>query len=212
MRGIVLDAKGAPVGQPVAHNKVISSTLLAGICSVSRHGKVQCNTENRPQRRKNSVTHHTRESVANGGGRQSISAAAAAAQMSSDASGDSDVPVTLQQDYLYDWSSCKPGHRQGNVVELGDSRFSVTVPGEPVIWVFSRRAPGLAGGGAAMTSRHARSGSMAQMSVSESFFATNNSGRSDHSRSGNLLYLVEVQYYFRLETGHVRLLPVCVFP
>lgn len=202
VRGIVLDSRGAPVGQPVAHNKVISSTLLAGICSVSRQGKVQCNTENRPARRKSSVT-SGRESVSVGVSRQSISMAAAA-QMAADIAADCDTPVTVQQDYLYDWSSCKPGHRQGNVVELGDSRFSVTVPGEPVVWIFSRRAPGLAVSSVAASARSARSGSMAQMNVTaETFFSSNNSSRSDHSRSGNLLYLVEVQYYFRLDTGNV---------
>ena len=29
------------------------------------------------------------------------------------------------------------------LIELGDSKFAVTVPGEPVVWIFSRRAPAL---------------------------------------------------------------------
>lgn len=201
MRGIVLDSKGAPVGQAVAHNKVISSTLLAGICSISRHGKVQCNTENRPQRRKASVANSTRESMA--AGRPSITMASAA-QALAELQQDSDTPVTLQQDYLYDWSSCKPGHRQGNVCELGDSKFSVSVPGEPVVWIFSRRAPGVAANSVG-PGHHSRAGSMSNLSVTSESMFNGNSGRTDHSRSGNLLYLVEVQYYFRLETGHVSI-------
>lgn len=109
----------------------------------------------------------------------------------------SDVPISSQPDLQFDWSSCKPGHRQGNVTELGDGQFSVCVPGDPVVWIFSRRAPGAA------PTRMGRSGSLGGADAS----AFNNSpNRNDFSRAGNLLYLVEVQYYFRLETGHVSLL------
>lgn len=86
VRGIVLDSKGAPVPQAVAHNKIISSTLLAGICSIARTGKVSCNVpEGRPQRRKSSIT-NTRESMTSAVSRPSIamSSAAALAEITND--------------------------------------------------------------------------------------------------------------------------------
>lgn len=79
VRGIILDAKGAPIAQPVAHNKIISSTLLAGICPIARNGKVSCNVpEGRPQRRKSSIT-NTRESMTSAVTRPSIAMTTAAA-------------------------------------------------------------------------------------------------------------------------------------
>lgn len=108
--------------------------------------------------------------------------------------------MSSQPDLQFDWCSCKPGHRQGNVTELGEGLFSVSVPGDPVVWIFSRRAPG-----AAPAQRLGRSGSLGLGDASSAFggLGNNSPSRNDFSRAGNLLYLVEVQYYFRLETGHV---------
>jgi hypothetical protein len=154
-----------------------------------------------------------------------------------------DIPPTFQHEHLHDWSICKPGHRQGKVVELGDGKFAVEISGEPVVWIFSRSASGslsstppagnVAGGNNKFLTnsiwQNAQQAQQAQahgkqkkptgptgtqqvpstpMSTSESLFAT--TMRSDSSRAGGIVYLLEVHYMIRLQTGQVR--PFLLYP
>ena len=90
-------------------------------------------------------------------------------------------------DHLCDWSLCKPGHR-GVMTELGDGKFSVEVPGEPVIWIFSRSLP--------LSQYHLSSKSNAT--------PTSSSIRANTSwAGGGFTYLIEVHYLLRLETKTV---------
>lgn len=215
VRGILQDSKGNPCGQAIAQQKVIANTLLAGICPVNRVGEVQGSLEWLPQRRRTSTTTTHKEEPKNVGRASFVSSgsgsnASAAAIADAASSSDADLPITLGQEYLYDWAICKPGHRQGNVTELEDGLFAVTIPSEPVVWIFSRRATN---GAAAPTTRSSRGGSFSRPSIGggvgvESWFETSRPNRMDASRSGGMLYLVEIHYYFRLETGNGMFVPM----
>lgn len=217
VRGIVLDGKGAPVGFPIPADKAISTTLLAGVCPVGKDGSLRPTGDSRP-RRKLTVT-SGRDSVlvwdnpinisGQSNPRQSLSMAVPGT-IGAEGHSDCDIPITLQQENAnFDWSVCKPGHRQGTIKELPDDRFAVTVAGEPVVWIFSRKAP------AVSNSPRSRHGSRARHSGTGSFsynpdpFSESaKSSRSDLSRAGGQVYLVEVQYYFQIHTGHSIFVPL----
>jgi len=208
VRGIILDEKGLPSGKAIANNKSIFNCLLTGMCPVKKSGVIVLPTPNnngganiRVVRRRSSNSTGSilvaRESLAAGMAgvnRKSLADASAAGSIASLLAADSDPAITQFSDHLQDWSHCKPGHRQGNTVELGDNRFSVEIQGEPCVWIFSRVMPGSAH--SSSVSR-ARAGSL---TGGDSLFG-NSANRSDASRSGGICYLVEVQYYLRLETG-----------
>jgi hypothetical protein len=94
---------------------------------------------------------------------------------------------TVVLDHLCDWSICRPGHRN-IITELGDRRFSVEIPGEPLVYIFCRALN--------------QDSSNRSWRLREGTSAT---PRSDPSRAGSgFTYLVEVHYYLRLETNAVR--------
>ena len=201
VRALVLDEKGMPTGKMVASNKSVANCLLAGIAPVSRDGLVfnMGVKDQRPSRRKsannNMTTMAKRQSII------TLPSSAAASTSSAAAAPEVDEPVTVTFDSVaYDWSTCKPGHRQGKVIELGDNKFAVEVEGEPCTWIFSRSPPG-----APTHVLRSRTGSMGNV-FGGSDAASMLSGRaSDASRmgSGSNFYLLEVVYYFRIETGQV---------
>ena len=111
IRGVILDGKGSPTHHLVGGNKTISCCLLAGTNAVHRNGKVS--------------------SGLNEGGRTNQFGGTAAGGQSGGISPPiDDLPITLNCENLHDWSFCKPHHRQGNVVNLDDNKFAVTVPGK----------------------------------------------------------------------------------
>jgi hypothetical protein len=140
----------------------------------------------------------------------------------------SDNPVTIGQEHVFEWLTCRAGHRQSNLTEMTDGRFAVTLPNEPIVFIFSRRAPNAAGGvgTSATATRLSRSGSLApdytrtgrasssannnnsSAAASASLFDMNRNNRMDASRAGSALYLVEIQYFFRLETGQSVFVPM----
>eukprot|EP01039_Chlorochromonas_danica_P002589 gene2589-2831_t len=211
VRGILLDSKGNPCGQPIPQNKIISNTLLAGICPINRSGEISSITDFQSQRRRASTTTnvaHREESKSTN--RPSFSNVATSSQdacVSADTMGlnEVDMPISLGQEHLCDWVTCKPNHRQGNVTEMEDGLFAVTIPNEPVVWIFSRRATGVTG---VSSTRLSRPGSTSRGELPELWFDSSRSNRMDTSRSGGLLYLVEVQYFFRLETGKGMFVPM----
>lgn len=217
VRGILLDQRGNPSGQPILPTSVIHSTLMTGICPVTKTGSIQATLENRPVRRRSSAANPkeaergtastTRGSLANSAG-NSINGSMVGGAGGSGGDADFDIPVSLGQESNFEWFTCRPGHRQGNIAEMDDGRFSVTLPGEPIVFIFSRRAPGSSFTSGTPVQRLSRAGSLAPVpentsSSASTFFDSNRNNRMDASRAGNLFYLVEVQYYFRLETGNV---------
>jgi hypothetical protein len=210
LRGLVLDNKGMPTYFPVQSNKVIASTLLAGVCSVSHDGGIRPVTE-RPNKsspmRRTSTVGDARASMA---GLQS-------GTMGEEGiinTVDNDMPITFSNEAPFTWARCKPGYRQGNyIVDLPDNKFAVTVPGEPAIWIFSRKPPpaGLSSGnmrdsiGIGIANRN--------IALSKNSTANSNSaslkGKDGRASTSNLsatapvMYLVEIQYFLRLETGQV---------
>lgn len=206
VRGILLDSKGNPCGQPIPQNKIISNTLLAGICPINRSGEIGSITDFQSQRRRAStttnVTHREESKSTNRPSFSNVATSSQDACVAADTMGlnEVDMPISLGQEHLCDWVACKPNHRQGNVTEMEDGLFAVTIPNEPVVWIFSRRATGVTG---VSSTRLSRPGSTSRGELPELWFDSSRSNRMDTSRSGGLLYLVEVQYYFRLETGKV---------
>lgn len=167
VRGIVVDVKGTPSAQPIATNRIISTCLMAGVSPIFRDGNIENLSELKAwSRRKGQGTIITNET-------------------------DIDTPVTQNNEKLYDWSHCKPGHRQGHVIELGDNKFSVEISGEPAVWIFSRSL---------QSSSVFRRGSMRGSNIADSFMGGSTS-RGDSSRSGGFVYLTEVQYHIKLESG-----------
>lgn len=170
VRGIIIDAKGTPSAQPIATNRIISNCLMAGISPIHRGGTVTNLSEIKALNRRkgqgtNTVSNET----------------------------DIDSPVTQQNENLYDWSHCKPGHRQGHVIELGDNKFSVEIAGEPVVWIFSRT----------LQTETVNRG----LNKHQSMFM-GRSSRGDSSRSGGFVYLIEIQYHIKLESGQGTFVPI----
>lgn len=179
VRGLVVDKNGAPLtstfqqnqssvsagGHPVAADKCLSSTLQIGVCPVHRMGKVHPETmgeANAPR------------AGSSAGGKKSVYNDFL----------DQDFPASLFSEDSQDWSHCQPRERQTYVKELGNGRFEVAVPGEPVVWIFCRQSE--------MQGR-AHAGSH-----SKGLFSAADSQRSSYS---SIVYLSEVHYYLRLDTG-----------
>lgn len=47
VRGIVLDGKGYPYGQIIPQNKIISNTLMAGVCPINKDGRITNTSDGR---------------------------------------------------------------------------------------------------------------------------------------------------------------------
>jgi len=237
LRGIILDEKGLPSGRPVSTSKSVLCCLLAGVAPVSRDGVIfsMGAKDSRTARRKSAnisssmlrgtdsmSTITKRQSLVSGsiGGGSASNASAAAAAAAIEAE---DAVTSVYESTAYDWSCCKPGHRQGRVIELGDNRFSVEIAGEPCEWIFSRSLPG------APSAPRYRAGSLGNVfgagtgaGADDGFgFGADGSSRgsaalltgraSDASRSGTGCYLVEVVYHMRVDTGLVSFcLPIVV--
>jgi hypothetical protein len=203
VRGVVLDNRGFPTGHPVAYNKVVSATVLAGVCPVTRTGRVLPPGEMKVQRRKSTVSEGAYEAVSRMSSMVPPSNASLAESPLPNGANAYDLPVSYHLDAPYDWTSCKATHRQNNFTELPDGLFSVTVPGEPVVLIFSRRSPS-----------NTASGNSTSMRLGRGSTTDGNSGRPPSAgkaaggkvNSSGLVWLVEVQYFFRLETGQVRIL------
>lgn len=198
IRGILVDDKQIPAGKAlpgmptydgkaIGPSKVISNCLMVGICPVSRSGQIsQLPRESRPVRRKSATggptamlsSLNTRESMA-AKGRGSVG----------ELDFDPVVSLTSGMEQFFDWSICKPGHRQGSVTELGDNKFSVEIQGEPCIWIFSR---------APVSVSRARTATLGPSDPANNFFVS--AARNSFTGSREV-YLLEVHYLLRLEAG-----------
>lgn len=254
VRGIVLDNAGYPTSVAVAQNKVVHSTLMAGICPITRLGRLQPMSEaiatGRKQKRRSSVMNsgpggalaHGAERVASTT-RSSISAMTHGGNTSQSQSstnyltqeGDADTSPTIQQEHLYDWSLCKPGHRQSanHIIQLTNDKFAVCIPGEPAVWIFSKKPPTIdpslvsATGIVAPAQAHSGSPRTTQSKRPLSSRAppadlcdwpesgrSGGGGGNEYYKSATttssygMLYLVEIQYFLRLETGQAPFVPM----
>lgn len=218
VRGIILDNRGFPTGHPIPYNKVVSSTMLAGVCPVTRTGRALSPGDMKVQRRKSTVSEGAYEAVSRMSAITPPSNVSLAESPLPNGSNSYDLPVSFHLDAPYDWTTCKATHRQNNSTELPDGLFSVTVPGEPVVLIFSRRSPSNTQSGNSTTTRMGR-GSIAMNALApiaenstrppsgtarQSPGETSGSGQvSGRDVNRGLVWLVEVQYFFRLETGCV---------
>jgi len=224
IRSVILDSRGLPSGQPIATNLIINNCLLIGGCGVVRSGRLVPPAHAEKSRRR--VSASSASAMMMQTGRDSLS------NGRNSEVGDQDTPVTFQND-SQDWSYCKPGHRQGHVVEMHDNKFAVEIAGEPCVWIFSRTATtshsssssagsqsaSIRDGNTAFASHvlRRRTGSFSaglvqanpnqndKTDVGNTLFGNN---RTDASRAGSTVYLVEVQYHLRLETGLPLFIPI----
>lgn len=200
VRGIILDSKGFPGGKAISPNSSISCTLLAGISPIFKNGTIQTILENLTARKRASTNSRDVSSNTN----QSSSRASFVGQSAStEVFQDNDLPITLGQESFYEWTTCRPGHRQGpNLFELQDGRFSVAIPGEPVTYIFSRKAP------VPHRTHGSRSGSLATGDPWGGESHRSSMNRMDSSRSGGMLFLVEIHYFLSIETGQSIFVPM----
>jgi len=100
-----------------------------------------------------------------------------------------DLPSSLLFESLQDWIECHPKDRLNNAVEMGGNLFSVTVPGQPVTWIFCRQQD--------VPYR-------ASVTSKDPLFAATGGQRPQESA----IYLSEIHYYIRLDTGHSLFCPL----
>jgi hypothetical protein len=198
VRGIVLDSKGLPSGKMVNPNASIVCTLLAGISPIYKNGSLQTIFDGPFSiRKRNSTTTRDVSASTDRTGRASfVSGSLASAEVFQD----NDLPITLGQEQSYDWTTCRSGNRQGtNLYELDDGKVAVAIPGEPVVFIFGRKAPI----GSSISSRTGNANSRSN-SLTQDPWGGERPNRMDASRAGGVLYLLEIQYYLSIETGQVR--------
>ena len=171
VRGIVLNSKGLPLGQVIPANSVIANCLLAGACSVQKDGKVTHSVNSIDAKKKSLLSLQTQ-----------VQTSRPTTTTQTDGALD-DVSISSCNEQFYEWAVCKEYNRKGNAVELGDGRFSVTVPDYPVTWIFSRNSPI-----ASSTRNQSQSQSTAKVE--------------------STVTLVEIQYLLKLETGLSTLVPI----
>lgn len=218
VRGLVLDTRGLPNGKLISPNMTLFITLMAGVCPIFKSGRVQPFSDlrgNSSSRRRASTSATTNAAATSGvssttgTGRGSVSATSGSPHTIptvEDASSDQDMPNSFGQESLYEWFLCKPSQRQGQLIQEGDTnRYFLALPGEPVVFVFERRQVQ-----PTPNQRPSRSGSISKMGAENMNWTESgrvnsyNFGSSAaNPRIASALYLVEVQYYLRFETGMV---------
>ena len=209
VRSLILDSKGLPKGRMISPTATIASTLMTGVCAVMRTGKVLPVNVQRSQgsrRRASSVM------VQNQTLRGSVSATVNSnTNVNPNSSGNptdpaddpsDDQPASLGLELMFDWCICKPTQRQGQLVNGENGRLYLACPGEPIVFVFERRA-------ATVTTSQRSDRSESSGSSTRGDLAFDNGRHNMYNYSGNsrptALFLVEIQYFFRIETGAVSL-------
>jgi hypothetical protein len=158
-----------------------------------------------------SSTHRGSVSASSSGagpGAEGSSSAGTTALDGSDASNcGEDQPVSQGQETIYEWFLCRPGQRQGQLVQGDGGRLFLALPGDPVVFVFERRA--VLPVGVNNNGRASRSGSLSGVPKNDAAYAWDGGRHNSYNNSytaprANTLVLVEIQYYFQMETGTVR--------
>lgn len=207
VRGLVLDSTGVPSGVRVDSNRVITSALLCGINPVLRSGKVvrlsadSAKYAKAREKRAKAVQILKAEQLKASGGNFRGSMGASVL----DGLPEPELPVTFQYEAQHDWSFCKPTHRGGKVTELGDDRFSVEIPNEPVVFIFARTLVKPKKNGAEENNTAGTSGTA---SSSECGIGANGRKPTVQRSATGATYLVEVHYYLRLCTDQDIFVPI----
>lgn len=183
VKGVVLDARGIPSPYPVPNDKTLSACLLCGINPVHRDGRVYpTQSVSTPDACRSHIPLNSlqrRRQVAKASfGLESIGHGRVLNHMRSSLTGETgdvtEYPITYQVENLQDWSSCKPSVRQSRQIEMGGGKFAVEIPGDPVVWIFSRSS----------------------------------STASTAKASTHYVYLVEIHFILRLQTGQNMFVPI----
>jgi rapamycin-insensitive companion of mTOR len=211
VRGIVMDSKGMPSGYAVMNDKTILSTLLCGVCPVTKAGTVLSPSDtpgssggnlmgggnaDADVRASVAAQHHSihrrrNKSVTTAKSSYStpdlLGMRSSLSELPSDGAAAVDVPMSMLSGHLQEWAKCKPSHRQkSRQISLqpeseGDDRFAIEVPGEPVVLIFSRFPPNM---------------------------KPSDKQSSRYNPNAPVAYLLEVHYILRLQTGQSAFLPL----
>lgn len=96
-----------------------------------------------------------------------------------------DLPSSLLFESLQDWIECQPKDRRDHAIDIGGNRFSVSVPGQPVLWVFCKLSEVPSRASVASRDRGVFSAADKHNSARETY-----------------VYLSEIHYFLRLDTGN----------
>jgi len=207
IRGIIVDSKGVPSGKLINPSTTISSTVLAGVYSILKTGQVQCSFESSTVRKRAS-TASTKENTQIAGSTRSFSGSNGISNNVPENYPD-DLTLTASQESLCDWCNCKFVQRNGNSIDLDEGRFGIILPGEAVMYVFSKKplAP------PSTISRNSVSFDNFN-NIKSSKQLINTEGSSDYRSNWNEsnrfgeMVLVEIVYYFRIESGQGMFVPM----
>jgi hypothetical protein len=122
---------------------------------------------------------------------------------------------------MQDWSYCKPSARQTAVHQrdLGEGKFCVQLPGDPVCWIFSKTNPCPSSHSAAVGKDSATSANAAaaaaknkiHSNVTDGLEGVSVSQRLAQERQGSITgvtYLIEVHFMLQLITGDPTIVPL----
>ncbi len=199
VRGIILDNKGLPNGKAISPATLISSTLLIGNYALSKSGRLQSCAE--LPLRKRASTNSTKEATQVSSSNRNFSGANAS-NVGPESSQDYDLPFCANHESFCEWSYCRPAHRQSGCVEFEGGKFGVTINGDPAMYIFSRRSPNMPIQRNSVSFDNLGSLRSGKSQVEAPFDASRNH-RMDSSRLGDSMYLVEIVYYLKMETGQV---------
>jgi hypothetical protein len=217
IRGIIVDHQNIPTSVQVNPNYIIDTCLLVGVNPVHRNGLIKglfSSSDCRSPRKVNVNLYTSGNSSINNNNMYRPNRSNNTMNLET-----VEHPVTYQFESYHDWTHCKPADRQIHVVELSSNLFAVDMPSEPVRFIFSRVSPAhdrsnqtnyqdvkanSANSSADVTKR--RSGSFHRNDI-DIHMDTNIVNRNNLKINGPV-YLVEVQYFLRIETGMGTFVPI----
>ena len=197
-------------GHPVMMDKLLSACMQIGVCPVHRLGRIypesnipgitltsKSRGEKNPDSKKDGIDRNNSSSSKTSSsstisGAPSYDTDDGQTSLSVNVEGGgayaeflrSDFPACAMSEELQDWSYCVPKDRQNQIYEeLGGGRFSVAITGQPCVWIFNRMSEA--------------QGKM--MQANQQYIAPPRS---------NIVYLVEVHYYLKLDTGLPLFMPM----
>ena len=218
IRGIIVNSQNIPSYVQINPNYIIDTCLSVGVNPVHRNGSIKgllASTDCRSPRKVN-----VNLSTSSSGGINNNNMYRPSRSNNTINFDTVEYPVTYQSESNHDWTHCKPVDRQIHVVELSNSHFAVDMPDEPVRLLFSRVVPtydrsnrtnyhdikGNTTNQSNESSNKRRSGSFHRNDIDINT-DTSNLNRGNVKINGPV-YLVEVQYFLRIETGIGAFVPI----
>ncbi len=218
IRGIIVNSQNVPTSVQINPNYIIDSCLLVGVNPVHRNGSIKglfSSADCRSPRKVNVNLSTSNSSGINNNNMYRPSRSNNTINFDT-----VEHPVTYQSESYHDWTHCKPSDRQIHIIELSNNHFAVDMPDEPVRLIFSRVVPiydrsnrpnyhdvksNNTNQSTEISSKR-RSGSFHRNDI-DIYTDISNLNRNNVKINGPV-YLVEVQYFLRIETGMGSFVPI----